>query len=67
MDEVDTDSITFGDKFVSIDEIGEGNGRILFHEFRFDLVEPLFPVSLVVVDHFVRNREIFHDHSDSFG
>ena len=63
---VDTDGITFRDKLISINKIGEGDGRIFFHEFRFDLVEPFISVILVVVDHFIGDFQVLHDHSDSF-
>ena len=47
---VNIDGITLTDDFVSIDKVGEGDSRILFHEFRSHLIDELFSALLILIE-----------------
>ena len=66
MHQVNTDGIRFGDNFISINEIRKGDSRVLFNEFWFDFLEPFLSGVCVIVNHFIGDAEILHDHSDPF-
>ena len=50
MADVDANGITFGDNFVSVDEVGEVDGWVFLEEFKFIFFEPFVRIFWESID-----------------
>ena len=48
--DVNIDGVALADDFVSINEVRQGDGRILLHEFRSHFIDELFSAFLVLIE-----------------
>ena len=68
MAEVYDDCLALCDEFVPVDEVGEGDGWILIHEFGLDLGVPVVAAGRTLVELLgVREGDVLEEETDTLG